>query len=123
MITGIVNGDREGVIRLRVRGANGQEREVEGVIDTGFNGFLTLPPALIAALGCPRIGFGRTLMANGKEELFDMYETTVFWDGQPRTVETDGADTDALVGMSLIYGYELRMQGKDSGRVTIEALP
>lgn len=123
MIVGTVSTDREGVIRLRVRGTNGQEQEVEGVIDTGFNGFLTLPPALIAALGCPRIGYGRTLMSNGKEELFDIYEATVFWDGQPRTVETDGADTDALVGMSLIYGYELRMQGRDGGKVTMEALP
>lgn len=122
MITGTVNTDREGVVRLRVQSANGQEQELDGVIDTGFNGFLTLPPALIAAFGYPRIGYGRTLMSNGKEELFDIYEATVIWDGQPRTVEADEADTDALIGMSLIYGYELRMQGKDGGKVTVEAL-
>ncbi len=123
MIIGTVSADREGVVRLRVQGTSGQELEIDGVIDTGFNGFLTLPPAVIAALGCPRIGYGRTLMSNGKEEAFDIYEATVIWDGNPRQVEADEADTDALIGMSLIYGYELRMQGKDGGRVTIEALP
>ncbi len=123
MITGTVSSDREGVIRLRVQGANGQEQEIDGVIDTGFNGFLTLPPFLIATLGYPRIGYGRTQMSNGKEEAFDIYEATVIWDGVLRQIEIDEADTDALIGMSLIYGYELRMQGKDGGRVTIEALP
>ena len=34
-----------------------------------------------------------------------------------------GADTDALTEMSLIWGYELRMQGRDGGRVTVEPLP
>ena len=121
MITGTV-GDREGVIRLRVLGAGGQEQEIDGVIDTGFNGFLTLPPTLIAAMGYPRIGYGRTQMSNGKEEAFDIYEAAIVWDGQLRTIEADEADTDALVGMSLIYGFELRMQGKEGGRVTIEPL-
>lgn len=123
MITGTVNADREGVVRLQVTGLDGLEQEVEAVMDTGFNGFLTLPPALISALGFPRIGRGRAVMANGHSELFDIYEATVIWDGQPRTVETDEADTDVLMGMSLIYGYELRMQAIDGGRVSIEIMP
>jgi predicted aspartyl protease len=50
MITGIVTGAREAVISLTVRGPNGQEQEIEAVIDTGFDGSLTLPLALITAL-------------------------------------------------------------------------
>jgi clan AA aspartic protease len=123
MIYGQVNADREGIIRLKLQGPQGHEQEVEAVMDTGFNGFLTVPPALAAALGCLHIGRGRAVMANGQSELFDVYEVTVVWDGQPRTVEADAADTDALIGMSLIYGYELRMQAVDGGRVTIEAMP
>ena len=119
---GIVNANREGRVRLRIKGSEGHEQEVEAVMDTGFNGFLTLPQSIISALGCPHIGRGRAVMANGQSELFDVYETTVIWDGQPRTVETDAAETDALIGMSLIYGYELRIQAIDGGRVTIEAI-
>ena len=123
MILGQVNVDREGCVRLKLQGTQGREQEVEAVMDTGFNGFLTVPPALAAALGCPHIGRGKAVMANGQSELFDVYEITVIWDGQPRTVEANAAGTDALIGMSLIYGYGLRVQAIEGGRVTIEALP
>jgi hypothetical protein len=38
-------------------------------------------------------------------------------------VEIDAADTDPLVGMGLLYGYEVRIQAIEGGAVTIEALP
>ena len=43
MIVGYVNAYREAVIPLTVRGSQAQE-EIETVIDTGFDGSLTLPP-------------------------------------------------------------------------------
>ena len=49
-MTGIVNLDLEAVLRLSVGDAAGHSHDVEAVNDTGFNGFLTLPPALFAAL-------------------------------------------------------------------------
>ena len=53
MITGSVNSALEATLRLAAHDPTGQAHEFEAVIDTGFNGFLTLPPALIAALGLP----------------------------------------------------------------------
>jgi hypothetical protein len=53
MMTGVVNADLEPLLRLTVRDAGSRPHDVEVVIDTGFNGFLTLPPTLIAALGLP----------------------------------------------------------------------
>ena len=53
MITGVVNARHEAMIRLSVHYANGQAQEVEAILDTGFSGSLTLPPAVIAALGLP----------------------------------------------------------------------
>ena len=43
MIVGIVNAEREAVISIEVRGSNGQRRTILAVIDTGFDGSLTLP--------------------------------------------------------------------------------
>lgn len=123
MISGTVNASREAIIRFSVRGPDGQEQEIEAVIDTGFNGFLTLSPSIVAALGLPLLGRGRAILANGSEELFNVHEVTVIWDGQTRVVEIDAADTDALVGMSMLYGYKLQVQAIDGGTVTIEALP
>ncbi len=44
MIAGVVTASRQAIIRLTVRGPEGQEQEIEAVIDTGFDGTLTLPP-------------------------------------------------------------------------------
>lgn len=123
MITGIVNPDYEAVIHLLVQGPAGQEREINAVIDTGFNGFLTLPPILITALGLTRLSRGRAILANGAEDIFDIYGATVLWDGQPRYVETDAVDTTPLVGMALLNGYDLRIQVMNGGRVDIQATP
>ena len=120
MITGGVSVNREAVIPLMVRGQDGQVRELEAVMDTGFNGYLTLPPALIAELGCPFVSRGSVILGDGRMEDMDIFAATVIWEGQARTVETDAADTDVLVGMSLIYGYDLRVRALDGGIVTIE---
>ena len=53
MMTGTIDADLAPLLRLTVRDAVGRPHDVETIIDTGFNGFLTLPPALVAALGLP----------------------------------------------------------------------
>jgi clan AA aspartic protease len=123
MITGVVTASRQAVIRLTVRGPEGQEQEIDAVIDTGLDGTLTLPPALIATLGLVRRRRGRALLADGSESLFDIYETIVIWDGEPRRIAVDEADIDPLVGMSLLYGYELIVQAIQGGTVIIQPLP
>lgn len=123
MITGIVNAYRQAIISLVVRGPEGQTQHIEAVIDTGFDGSLTLPPTLIAALGLVWRRRGRALLADGSESLFDIYEGVVVWDGQLRRVAVDIADIDPLVGMSLLYGCELTVQARDGGSVFIKPLP
>ena len=44
------------------------------------------------------------------------------WDEQPRVVEVDGAETDALVGMAMLDGHELRIAVVVGGTVSIDAL-
>lgn len=118
MITGTVTPDIEATIRLPVRGPDEREQEIEAVIDTGFNGFITLPPAVITVLGLAYLGRGRAILANGSEELFDIHEATVIWDGQARAVEAEAA-TDVLIGTSLLYGYDLQIHMVEGGAVTI----
>ncbi len=122
MITGVVNDKREAIIPIVVRGPSGQEREMDAVIDTGFTGFLTLPFSLIVALGLTWRGQAQAELGDGSLHQFDVYEATVLWDGHLRTVETDAADTLLLIGMGLLYRYELHIQTVEGGTVTIEAL-
>jgi clan AA aspartic protease len=123
MITGMVNAYREALIPLSVQDVNGQEHAIDAVIDTGYTGGLTLPPALIAALGLTWRGYASAVLGDGSLQRFAVYAATVIWDGQARVVEIDAADTDPLVGMGLLYGYEVRIQAIDGGAVIIEALP
>jgi clan AA aspartic protease len=122
MITGEVV-TREARIRLSVRGPRRREEEVEAVVDTGYTAWLTLPPVTIEALGLPWHSVGRGILADGSKCLFDVYEATVIWDGRARRVLADEADTDPLLGMAMLSGYELNVQVCPGGSVTIQRLP
>jgi clan AA aspartic protease len=117
MITGVVNSD-EGRILLKVQGPRGRERDVEAVVDTGYTASLTLPPALRLRWQ----SLGRGTLADGSECLFDVYEAEVVWDGRARLVLVGEADADPLVGMGLLKGYELKMQVRSGGKITIKRL-
>ena len=122
MITGHVTAYREAIISLNVGGPKNRGRPIDAVVDTGFNGFLTLPSSLIQELGLVWRRRGRAMLADGRDSLFDIYEATVTWNNRPRRIAVDEADCDPLVGMSLLYGCELTVQVVDGGRVVIRLL-
>ena len=122
MIEGAVSGDSEAIIRLTLRAATGATQEIDAIIDTGFTGDLTLPPALIRRLNLSWKGRGQALLADGGMHMFDAYVGTVSWNGQSLTVEVSSADTNPLVGMGLLRGHRLSMDVIENGAVTIEAL-
>lgn len=122
MIIGVVNTHTEATIRPPVRAADGRELEMEGVLDTEFNGSLTLSPAVIGSLGLRWRTRGLVMLANGSEDHCDIYAATVIWDGRPRNILVEAADTDPLIGMALLYGHAL-MQVVEGGSVIIEPLP
>ena len=123
MITGIVNANREAIIRLVIAGPSGQQQDTEAIIDTGFIGFLTLPPARIAALNLSWLSRQPGVLADGSIDVFDVFVATVMWDGRLRTVEVESADTEPLVGMSLLDRHALRIDVIGGGVVNISAIP
>lgn len=122
MITGTVNTRREAILRLMIRDASGQEHERDTVVDTGFDGWLSLPPDFIAALGLQWYRFGRAVLADGSESTFNIYKGVVLWDGQPRTILIYEMDAEPLVGMSLMYGYELLIPILDGATFTLRRI-
>lgn len=119
MIEGVVNAAYEPVVTLAVQGPSGQSRDIEAVVDTGFNGFLTLPTALVTELGLPFVSIGRATLADGNEIAYDVYGVAVLWNGQPIYVEADIADTTPLVGMALLDAHILYVEVQGGGRVLI----
>lgn len=122
MITGIFTSNGEPHIRLFLR--NGTIlHELDAVVDTGFNGDLTLPPNLIVALGLTFERDAVTILADGSSVQIKMYAGIVLWDGAERLVAVEAAEGDVLVGTLLMDGYELRVEMRTGGAVTLTPLP
>jgi clan AA aspartic protease len=122
MMQGVVNPSCEATISLVIGNKNRQTKLIDAVIDTGYTGFLSLPREIIVALNLPWRGNDRGTLADGSEITFDVYAATVIWDGEYRNIPINEAETDPLLGMNLLYGYDLQIQAVEGGRVTIKSL-
>jgi len=123
MITGKVTANLEATIEIEVSGAQPPAHQTEAVIDSGFNGYLTLPSYLIALLKLPYAGNRYAILGDGSDVTLDAYFVTVSWYGQDREVVVLQGDGEALVGMSLLRGSRFSMDVVDGGDVVIEELP
>jgi clan AA aspartic protease len=121
MMQGYVNTTYEAVISVVVS-HKGKLKSVNAVIDTGFTGFLSLPSAIVTELDLPWSYRDRATLGDGSEALFDIYEASVIWDGQFREIEINSADTEPLLGMSMLRGYRLQVDNTQGGLVMIESL-
>ena len=122
MMQGYVNQNYEAMLSLVVR--NGDKlKSITAVIDTGFTGFLSLPIATIRELELSWSYRDRATLGDGSEVLFDIYEGMVIWGGQYREIEINAAETEPLIGMSLLRGYRLQVDTVQGGLVTISELP
>jgi clan AA aspartic protease len=121
MIVGVVRG-REPLIRLTLHGYRRRQQEIEALVDSGYTGWLTLPPAVITSLQLRWRTFGRGVLADGSESTFDVYQAKVDWDRRLRTVLVDEFDATPLVGMALMQGYEYKMQVRARGKVSTKRL-
>ena len=122
MITGKITANREAIIELEVIGSNQKREKVEAVIDTGFNGYLTLPNDLINYLKLQLAGSRHVTLGDGNVVVLDMYLAKVLWHGREREVLALQADGGPLVGMSLLYGNRVTLDVIDDGNVTIDSL-
>ena len=112
----------EAVIHVILNSADGGQQEIEAVIDTGFTNYLTLPYAVISNLGLVWDGQQTGTLADGSEQLFDYYTASVVWDDETIVIPVNAIDSEPLVGMALLEGYDLHIEIVEGGAVTIERL-
>ncbi len=122
MITGKITANREAIIELEIIGSNQKRENVEAVLDTGFNGYLTLTNDLINSLKLQLAGSRHVTLGDGNVVVLDMYLAKVLWHGQEREVLILEAEGGPLVGMSLLYGSRVMLEVVDNGDVTIGPL-
>jgi clan AA aspartic protease len=122
MITGIVNEEFEPIISISLHDSEGNVYTQDAIVDTGFNGWLSLPPDLISQLNLKWKRRGRAILGDGSECVFNVYEAVLVWDGSFLTIPIDEADSEPLVGMSLMEGYQLMVQVFEGGHVELSKI-
>jgi len=121
MITGTVVSRRP-TVSLVVHGPNGQEAVVEALVDTGFNGFLTLPPSAVVALALPFWSYFRANLADGSGVRMAVHTAVVIWDGAERDVEVLVTNRTPLLGTALLNGHEVIIRFAEGDLITIQPL-
>ncbi|MFM6062150.1 MAG: clan AA aspartic protease [Microcystis panniformis] len=121
MMQGYVNKNYEATILVVVRN-NAKLKSINAVIDTGFTGFLSLPNDIITELGLPWSYRDRGTLGDGSEVLFDIYDAVAIWDGKSQEIEVNSAETEPLIGMSMLCGYRLQVDTIEGGLVIITDL-
>jgi clan AA aspartic protease len=119
MMQGFINQSCETVLPIVIK-HNTTTELVDAVIDTGFSGFLTLPAEIIAVLDLTWKGRDKATLGDGTRCIF-VYIAIVIWDGQYREIDINESETNPLIGMKLLRGYDLRMRIIEGGTVVIEA--
>lgn len=116
-----MNAAREAVVTLPLQGSTGQPLEVESVVDTGYNGFLTLPAELVAELGLAYRTRSYAVLADGSVVAYQVYTVSVLWDGQPRQIDAPATGDTPMIGMAMLEGHNLNIDVEIGGRVLIQA--
>ena len=123
MIAGRVTANREATTPLSISGPDRQARQITAIIDTGFNGYLTLPEDLIVNLNLSLVGNRRATLGDGNVATLDAYLATVLWHGREREVLLLQAEGEPLLGMALLYGSRLTLDAVVNGPVVINEIP
>ena len=122
MLTGRVSDELQAWVAIEILPLNGQPRRIEAVLDTGFNGQIALPAAIIRRLELPEDIRIPAVTATGDRVSLKTYHGTVLWDGQPRSVRVVEADGEPLLGMELLLGNRVSLEVRGGGPVTIDSL-
>ena len=113
--------DRFPWIRMTIETSSGP-REIDFVIDTGFDGELAVPLSFKAIFGEP----ARTctiVLANGSRERRGVVECAVRWSDDLRVVEALYINGEnPLAGMEMFAGCRLTIDSVDRGEVSVEEL-
>lgn len=118
---GFVDLNLRPLLRLVVLGDE-QSRERDVIVDTGFNGYLTLHRTIIEALNLPFINLREIKLADGSILEMPAYQGRIIWSGTECLIEILATDGDDLLGAALLKDHELHIEVRDGGAVEINPL-
>jgi len=102
--------------------SDGKARFIEGILDTGFSGYLSLPLIQIREYGLQWHRIGRAMMANGRIERFNLYHAIVTLEGRSRRITVYAIEGTPLLGVRLFMDFDLRTRIQVGGGVEMERI-
>ena len=98
------------------------ELAIDFVVDTGFNGYLTLPIPAVAALKLPLESTVVARLADGSESVIPIYLAEIRWNEQVQFVTVLATGTKPLLGTALLQGFRLTIEFNADGMVLVEKI-
>jgi clan AA aspartic protease len=122
MKVGTVDSSGEALVSLTVEGLDAEEkqRDVAALLDTGFNGFLALPPSLIDVLALEQTSREQYMTASGAMHFTGVYEAVVVFGERRLVVDEIVEAAEPLVGVGLLWEFEVCLGYRAGGDVTLE---
>lgn len=111
---------RQPQLAIQVSGSSGVPEPMGFLLDTGYNGWLTLPAEVIARLGLSPRDTRTVNLADGQDVDVSTFIATVIWHGEPHPAYVVESPGDPLLGMSMLWGSEVTLQAWEGGGVIIE---
>jgi clan AA aspartic protease len=118
-----MNGDvvgRQPQLKVVFRIADYPDLEIGCVIDTGFEGALTLPTLVVAKLQLPYVAQINVNLANDENFATSVHRATIVWDDAELDVPVLAMGRRPLVGTLLLAMYNLNIDFYDGGNVSID---
>ena len=100
----------------------GHLHPVDMVVDTGFNGNITLPLEIIRELDLKSDLETSITLATGVQEEVNTWNGFVLWHSQPRLIQIIETRGTPLLGMRLLENSQLTIRVRVGGEVLIEKL-
>lgn len=120
MIHGTVVGlqARMGIL---VRLEGNLDVEIQFVVDTGFEGFLTLPPDVVVKLGLPYVAKIQANLADNSKVTTNAYALKIVWNGVERDVIVLAMGRP-LIGTALLEDSHLSIDFYEGGTVLVDEI-
>jgi predicted aspartyl protease len=120
MISGVFRDGHPRIV-LTLPGYSG-EFDVEFIVDTGFEGDLTLPPAMARQLGPVPDGFTERMLADGSLHQCPLYAISLDGMDSPNEFEVLVLGVRPLLGTVFLADKLITIEATEGGDVTIEEM-
>ena len=122
MIRGEVRPNRRAMVAVELRAADGQFQSFNFILDTGFDGDLSLPAEILQGLDADIEGERIIELADGSRTTAYVWAATVRWEGATRPVMITESAGEPLLGMELLWQSRITLETRAYDPVLIEPL-